>query len=1460
MLCIVSLIIALIFFWWFTHRPYTKENFATPMPYIVMVGLTSDGKVYYADMDVPIQPKWIETTLTGINDIAGSYGKLFTVKTGASVPKYGPYDSSTQTSMTGSNILTQITVDDINAVAGVNGTSLMYASSFTSNLSNPSSSTARLVSMSAGIGYSVGSDGKLYYSASPATGLWKLIDAANNWKQVCIDGGVVCAIKNDGTLWYMDKNIGFLTTGETITTGGNSIISAANITQSALPSGVTFTYISLKAGRLVGLGNNGNVYYSDTYSNPTWKPVSTQPYNSTTGVASGSAVSFSKVILMHPRMDARRKRFLGSAKSCNSNEQQIGNFCYQPCPSGRDAIGASCPYLAKYVKGIESCPTGTQNINGGCFQACPDGYTADGDLCKGTTTPKTTSAFSTTAVRASYNCPSDGSVRGRYVRVRPTTLVNNNKLCITSLIVKDSNGTILSTRSTTSGTKGVTKATDGTCIDAPVGGSTCPTVGGVPPAYLSGNTYNSDKDSGNISRSSNLYWEVDLGSIQNIKTIQFTGCTYQKDSTSSATTIVTGKTNVIQDQIKGIRIEVLHSENSVNTPPIASRTLGSSSTQTITFDYSRFDPITGDRCNDACPAINGVDSMDQGDNSCLVATGGITNRAISVPLTVSDAICTPPVNSDGTFYKPPVINQDGTPGTPLPYIVDPTDATKILSCDHFPGSKLKNLSYRFSGRSLQETNATVPYSVFISVFDRYTGGQCGGGNLLTMLGIVKTTRGAGCNIIDTSWMVGTTAYTNSETPFVCVKDDQVTCDTNFNYRSELNVCEQDSKQMINRSFDNRVMLGALCLGNCNQVGTWSIPVYSDNIMRDNTNAKAGTSTHLNYRNPKVVEGVSIKKPQRIDANCRCLNPDGSVNTKATLYNKKCIQCSSPKDTFYPRGIVNSIAWTDSQAGTITVSSTNSLGEISRVEDRQFETLEDAKNSCELYLECKGITKYISSDGYAYYKMGTSTPQNSGDLRNNTCWQKIVGSATKVRHGDHTGSVFSSLPIPRAFADDYKLSTPNKDRPTNVASSSDIQYLYSATSQKKALTSTGDTTTTQASAGTPLSLIDYLPNAIGQANAGLAYKMSIERPDTYYNIRGLERIIKADISSTTDNFGICVGPCDPEHPLSDPIQMLKDSNLSPPLYVLYGTMCYDSSQMVIDKPSIPATITPSSGNICPNGFADTGTTCLQQCNYNSKDNGDSCTTNSKPRAVVSPSYSCPDPKMPLVGSVCLLPCEGTDLLVGEYCEPSANTLTLGSNSDSNAINCTRTTYSYSSKYKSSQSNIGKWLCDSDDDLNSLLAGYLPDSGATYYVNENDIVCVADDPTTGMYYCQSVKEAVNQTQDTTRDDNNTVCNKLVSAYQDLSNNIDIISSAKTNAQNANLQVVNIQITLQGVYNSICPAANSGTPMCTTLQSQLTDLGQNINAGSGANSNILNPIQVAMSSRDNLVAQMTKFQCEY
>ncbi len=1499
MLCIVILIIALIAFWWFTTPPI-EEGFATPMPYMVLVGLTAGGAVYYADIDVPMQPKWILTNLTGIQDIAGSYGQLYTVSNGGSVPRYGAYDSASQNSMRGGSV-TQISVDDANFVAGVNGTSVLYSSSLTGEMRS-TTATAKSISLSGGIGYAVGADGKLYHSSKPSEGTWTLVEAATNWKQVSLDAGVVCAIKTDGSLWYADSNIEFPTTGITMYSGSGegsiSITESSNwkqngssgmgsspsqaiIRQGSLPPGIGLSYISLKAGRLIGIGTDGILYYSNSYSTLSWSTVNRQPYNVTTGAATGSPVTFTKAILMYPRLDARRKRFLGTGRACNSNEELIGPFCYQTCPSGRPARGISCPYLAKYINAIPVCPRGTQFINNACYNNCPSGYSANGQTCAGATMPKQTKAKSTTVVPQAYSCPVDGSVSGRYIRVRPTTLITNNKLCIKKLVVKDSAGKILSGLTGGSGGSGSSSikatATDGSCADIPIGGTSCP----LRDTYLSGATYDRDSDAGKKKRASELYWELDLGSIQNIKTIEFTGCSYQ----SSTSTGNSGSAVAGADQITGMRIEVLYNTNLSTTPPKASRTLGAALDQTLTFNYVISKMSQRERCFDTCPPINGVNSLDQGDDTCMVASGGITHRAVSVPMSLPDPVCGPPLRPDGTVATIPALRRGESSGASIQignWVTDPSNSSYQLSCDILPGSTLQPLNSSFIIPSKgftqgAETNLAAIYSQLTSSALGGIGRAFSFSWATDIANALACTAGANCPTpkrFETNWTVGGGAYSNSDTPFVCVLQtgtNAPTCPAGYVYSPAINACELNRTQ-TRQSHSYQDGFHPVGVGQCILSGftecqgaprmiTTTVNSFAYNISQNNEQD--------NYKKPICTEGVNIAKPQRVVSQCRCLNPDNTLNKSAFIYNGKCVKCSSPRDVFYATGESQNITWSDEQRGSIVTLSRTTEGTLTTIQDTHYYTLEDAKNTCESMLQsCKGITRYTDDNG-TYYKLGTSGVETSGAFANNTCWSMNTGTPSIATTGRYTGKLFSSDPIPRAFADNYKSSNP-RTPPTNLQSPQEILDMYSSTSPITSALSTSDMSIFT-------NPINFLRNSLGQAAAFASFAQSVERPDTYYSLTGMERRIQANIGSSTDNYGICVGPCDPEHPLQDPIQMLHSTVETPNLYVLYGTTCHDSTQTVIDQPSIPAVNTPASGDLCPTEspivgtpivYEYDGTRCVAQCPHGTTDNKDgTCTTSSIPRSYVTPSYSCPDRTHKKVDTVCVFPCEGNDRRVGEYCEPSQSLSlisTLGSGSS--AIKCTKTPYAYSSKYqKSAQAPVNKWLCDSQEDLTAILAGHLPNSGTTFYVNENDVVCMADDASTGMYFCQSVNEAVNQVQGTERENNTTVCNNLTSAYYDLSNNLDILSSTSVNAKNASFQMISIQATLQNVYKYLCPSGSgsgsgSSSTMCRNLSSQLNALSVNINAGSGATASVLTPIQIALSSRDTLVAQMSKFQCNY
>lgn len=588
-ICITLLIIALIFFWWFTGKPYTKENFVTPAPYMVLVGLTATGDVYYADVDVPMAPKWVKNTgISGVGDIAGSYGTLYTTgtTTAAGPIKYGAYDSGTQTTITGT--ATQIAADDATGFAVLSGTSMSYSPTNTGPI-NTTTTVVKNMSISNGGLYTVDTNNWLVYSPTTATTTWTTISKTSTsttaWKQVSFDNQV-CAVDNAGYVWCADKNV------------AND---KANWTQQGLQK---FNQICLKGERMVGVGTDNKVYYADYYTTDLtspvrWQVLPTQPYT-TAGVSTGTPVTFKKVILMFPAPYARRRRFKssgGSGSACNSNEELIedstGSYCYQMCPSGRPATGKTCPYRAKYIAATPNCPgeTGVKGsgkgvvefINDSCYQECPDGYTASGDICLGATTNKGSSALKGSTTTPNYtpaneNCPADGSVSGRYVRIRPTKLIDNNKLCIQKLVVKDSAGTVLTN------TVQVPTPT-GFSSDETSSGVNAPLTGATGTYYLSGYKWDKDPDGGTINRSANLYWEVDLGEVKKIKTIEFTPCNYVPQS--GAVTAGSGKSLPNADQITGMTVEVLNKSNEPATVPIASRSLGPSKggAQVITFNY-----------------------------------------------------------------------------------------------------------------------------------------------------------------------------------------------------------------------------------------------------------------------------------------------------------------------------------------------------------------------------------------------------------------------------------------------------------------------------------------------------------------------------------------------------------------------------------------------------------------------------------------------------------------------------------------------------------------------------------------------------------------------------------------------------------------------------------------------------------------------------------------------------------
>lgn len=1415
--CIVSIFVALICMWWFTQKPYTKEDFIVPSPYLVMVGMTSSGGVFYADVDVPMNPKWINTALSGVGDIAGAYGQLYTVPSGGGTVSYASYTSSTQTAFTSTQRLTTISVDDDGGLVGCNGltgTNVHSISSPTAASTNLAGTGSISGSVSGGRWYEIGVDKNIYYHASRAVGPGVPANpsgtAAGSWAQVSFDN-VVCAIQTDGTLWCADTNIG-----------------AAGINWKKQGS-KKFSQISLRGGRLAGIGTDGIAYYSNSYDSPSWTAIPMSEYTSA-GVKQTTSLSLSKIILMYPLLDARRKRF--ATTDCNDDEQKIGVYCYQACSSGRAAVGTQCPYRQLQTPAIAVCPTGATYLNGSCYNPCPSGMspTPDGKGCiltgdtrKRTATPNPSGSGG--YVASQYKgCPE--VVSARYVRIRPTTLISNNKLCLARVSVKAKDNTEYTVSSTGSRTRTVATKNDdpanGTCVGSPIGQGGCGTFA----TYLSGTKYDSDPDGGKASRASKVYWEVDLGAVVPIKSIQITGCNYVPASSSTATA-GTGISEPNQDQITGMRVELLYDRNLPTTTPLVSRTLGPQTMQTLTFNYVTIAPNAPERCYDDCPPVNGVPSvMDKSQMICISASGGMTARAISSPLPLPAPVCGPPKTADGGALYIPVNNAaTGSAMTVRNWVTDPTNPTRVVSCDGLPGSILVPLTM------------TTSYPAASGIGDPF---------------IIRLTK------------PNSSLYTGPDIPYKCVKPDNSFCSShgpNFILANTISanpntinyfVCLDSTSASYTDFWDSyRVEVAGLLVGR--QVWRYT---YREKPITHNMKRGDWASVRNDLKVPLIPDNASyIQDPLLIPSQCRCLNQNGTVNPNAYLYNNQCIRCATSSDTFYPNGqLAKSYTWSaespKSWLSLYVASTTGILGSQADPQQKPYKNIKDAQTACEINPNCNGITRTIDTAGDTIYTLRGGKillPTNPGSSQvatytaagdttifktNDSSWIKEGrGSGTTIPAGNlGVGAEFSPLNIPRAFADDYINPTP------------------------------GPTVPSQWFSGTSSDLTTAFSNTMLQVAANwTSWQNSVQNTNTYYRYNGVTRSLNNSSIPRANNAidtGICVGPCDPEHTIHDPIQMVYDTagNGGSGTYYLFGTTCHDGTQVQVPAPSIPAGYTAAQGNQCPTGFAmNSSGTCVEVCSSEQKDTGTDCVPPSQARTFSLPSFRCPTGLVPL-DTVCVHGCPSSMTEDSGFCLPKLQPAELPS-----TINCTKVPYTSTNILVSGSSvsvSANKWLCDSPDDVSALLDG--PEGGGSVYLGPDDTVCTADDPTTGMYFCQSVDDARNGVEGAERTDYKTTCDNLTKAYIDLSNNLTIILSAQTTATNSSAQIAAIEITLRSVIQEMCGSTGSGGSSCTNLWTYLNALGTNIGSGTGAVSGILNPIQVAVQSQTKLKAMLVDSKC--
>jgi hypothetical protein len=173
---------------------------------------------------------------------------------------------------------------------------------------------------------------------------------------------------------------------------------------------------------------------------------------------------------------------------------------------------------------------------------------------------------------------------------------------------------------------------------------------------------------------------------------------------------------------------------------------------------------------------------------------------------------------------------------------------------------------------------------------------------------------------------------------------------------------------------------------------------------------------------------------------------------------------------------------------------------------------------------------------------------------------------------------------------------------------------------------------------------------------------------------------------------------------------------------------------------------------------------------------------------------------------------------------------------------------------------KWMCDTSD----MAAALLKDpSATTTYVAPNDQVCVADDPTTKMYYCQSGADAKAGTGaiNTMRSDYSKTCSNVTKNYLDLSNNITSLLAIQSGMSTGSSQLQTAATALSSIYtqlNCATPANAQVSALCAQIQAGVTAISTDSTNVSGALTNITGPIQTALNTRTSLLTSIANFNC--
>jgi hypothetical protein len=241
-----------------------------------------------------------------------------------------------------------------------------------------------------------------------------------------------------------------------------------------------------------------------------------------------------------------------------------------------------------------------------------------------------------------------------------------------------------------------------------------------------------------------------------------------------------------------------------------------------------------------------------------------------------------------------------------------------------------------------------------------------------------------------------------------------------------------------------------------------------------------------------------------------------------------------------------------------------------------------------------------------------------------------------------------------------------------------------------------------------------------------------------------------------------------------------------------------------------------------------------------------TTGSKPVGVVCNANE------ESINGICVSKCPAGTYAKGELCVSEKTVVAM----PASVSKCIATPYG----------NYKKWLCDkSSDDCTATCeaAKLLKDpTNETTYVDPNDQVCVSDDPTLKMYYCErgEVAKMRGPSAGDARDSYDSTCDNLVKNYTDLSGALNTIATIKEDMLYGKTTIGGARDSLQSVHRNLCSTVTpANTSICSKITAGISSIGGDHDAVNQALNSAIAPIQQALDSRNFLRDQLYKFKCK-